>query len=261
MFGIIDIHFMDILDILLVGLLVYYVYKLIRGTAAISIFLGIIILYIMWAVVKALDMSLLSALMGQVLGVGVIAIIVLFQQEIRKFLLRLGGTYFLNNQHLKFLNKLMGRKENGMELAALDEITAACQKMSETKTGALIVIAHSSSLGDVIESGDVIDARISRRLIENLFFKNSPLHDGAMVIADDRIVAARCTLPISENPNIPAHYGMRHRAATGLSEETDACVIVVSEETGNISFVKDGTIKTMGSNAELRLAIENSYKN
>ena len=252
---------MDILDIFLVGLLVYYVYKLIRGTAAISIFLGIIILYIIWAVVKALDMSLLSALMGQVLGVGVIAIIVLFQQEIRKFLLRLGGTYFLNNRHLKFLNKLVGRKENGMELAALDEITAACKKMSETKTGALIVIAHSSSLGDVIESGDIIDARISRRLIENLFFKNSPLHDGAMVIADDRIVAARCTLPISENPNIPAHYGMRHRAATGLSEETDACVIVVSEETGNISFVKDGVIKTMGSNAELRLAIENSYKN
>ena len=251
---------MDILDIFLVGLLVFYVYKLIRGTAAISIFLGIIILYIMWAVVKALNMSLLSALMGQVLGVGVIAIIVLFQQEIRKFLLRLGGTYFLNNQHLNFLNKLTGRKESGMGLASLDEITAACQKMSETRTGALIVMAHSSSLGDVIESGDIIDARISRRLIENLFFKNSPLHDGAMVIAGDRIVAARCTLPISENPNIPAHYGMRHRAATGLSEETDACVIVVSEETGNISFVKDGTIKTMGSNAELRLAIENSYK-
>ncbi|MBO7269551.1 MAG: diadenylate cyclase, partial [Bacteroidales bacterium] len=205
MFGIIDIHFMDILDILLVGLLVFYVYKLIRGTAAISIFLGIIILYIIWAVVKALNMSLLSALMGQVLGVGVIAIIVLFQQEIRKFLLRLGSTYLLNNQHLKFLNKLVGHKENGMELAALDEITAACQKMSETKTGALIVIAHSSSLQDVIQSGDVIDARISRRLIENLFFKNSPLHDGAMVITGVRIVAARCTLPISENPNIPAH--------------------------------------------------------
>jgi DNA integrity scanning protein DisA with diadenylate cyclase activity len=113
----------------------------------------------------------------------------------------------------------------------------------------------------VIETGDVIDARINRRLIENLFFKNSPLHDGAMVIANDRIVAARCTLPITENPNIPAHYGMRHRAATGLSEETDASVIVVSEETGNISFVKDGKIKTMGSITELRLAIENSYKN
>lgn len=260
MFEIIDIQFIDILDILLVGLLVFYVYKLIRGTAAISIFLGIIILYIVWAVVKALNMSLLSALMGQVLGVGVIAIIVLFQQEIRKFLLRLGSTYLLNNKHLKFMNRLLGRKENGMELAALDEITEACRKMSETKTGALIVIAHSSSMDFVIETGDTIDARINRRLIENLFFKNSPLHDGAMVIANDRIVAARCTLPISENPNIPAHYGMRHRAATGLSEETDACVIVVSEETGNISFVKDGEIKTMGSISELRLAIENSYK-
>ena len=147
-----------------------------------------------------------------------------------------------------------------MELAALDEITEACRKMSETKTGALIVIAHSSSMDFVIETGDTIDARINRRLIENLFFKNSPLHDGAMVIADDRIVAARCTLPISENPNIPAHYGMRHRAATGLSEETDACVIVVSEETGNISFVQDGHIKTMGSISELRIAIESSYR-
>ena len=260
MFGIIDIHFIDVLDIFLVGLLVFYVYKLIRGTAAISIFLGIITLYIIWAVVKALKMSLLSALMGQVLGVGVIAIIILFQQEIRKFLLRLGSTYLLNNKRLKFLSKLVGRKENGMDMASLDEITEACRKMSETRTGALIVIAHSSSMDFVIETGDVIDARISRRLIENLFFKNSPLHDGAMVIANDRIVAARCTLPISENPNIPAHYGMRHRAATGLSEETDACVIVVSEETGNISFVKDGTIKTMSSNSELRLAIESSYK-
>ena len=260
MFEIIDIHFIDILDILLVGLLVFYVYRLIRGTAAISIFLGIILLYIMWAVVKALNMSLLSAIMGQVLGVGVIAIIVLFQQEIRKFLLRLGSTYLLNNKHLKFLSALFGRKESGMELAALDEITEACRKMSEDKTGALIVIAHSSSMDFVTETGDIIDARISRRLIENLFFKNSPLHDGAMVISNDRIVAARCTLPISENPNIPAKYGMRHRAATGLSEETDACVIVVSEETGNISFVKDGEIKTMNSITELRLAIENSYK-
>lgn len=260
MFKIVDIHIIDIIDILLVGLLVYYVYKLIRGTAAISIFLGIIILYIAWAVVKALNMSLLSEIMGQVLGVGVIAIIVLFQQEIRKFLLSLGNTYILNNGRIKIFNRLFGSRNAGMQLEALDEITSACRKMSETRTGALIVLGHTSSMEFVIQTGDIIDARISRRLIENLFFKNSPLHDGAMVIADDRIVAARCTLPISENPNIPAHYGMRHRAATGLSEETDACVIVVSEETGNISFVKDGQIKTMGSISELRLAIENFYK-
>lgn len=260
MFGIVNIQFIDILDILLVGLLVYYVYKLIRGTAAISIFLGIIVLYVIWAIVRALNMSLLSAIMGQVLGVGVIAIIILFQQEIRKFLLRLGNTYILNNESLKFLRKLFGNKGGSMELEALDEITQACRKMGETRTGALIVLTHRSSMEFVVETGDIIDARISRRLIENLFFKNSPLHDGAMVISNDRIVAARCTLPISENPNIPAHYGMRHRAATGLSEETDACVIVVSEETGNISFVKDGEIRTMGSISELRLAIENSYK-
>ena len=261
MFDIINFHIMDVVDILLVGLLVYYVYKLIRGTAAISIFLGIITLYIIWAVVKALNMSLLSEIMGQVLGVGVIAIIVLFQQEIRKFLLSLGNNYILNNEKLKIFSKLLGNKGISMQLEALDEITHACRKMSETNTGALIVLARTSSMEFVIETGDVIDARINRRLIENLFFKNSPLHDGAMVIANDRIVAARCTLPITENPNIPANYGMRHRAAVGLTEETDACVIVVSEETGNISFVKDGKIKTMGSITELRLAIENSYKN
>lgn len=260
MFNIVDIHVIDVIDILLVGLLVFYVYKLIRGTAAISIFLGIIILYIVWAVVKALNMSLLSEIMGQVLGVGVIAIIVLFQQEIRKFLLSLGSTYIINNEKLKIFSKLFGNRGAGMQLEALDEITEACRKMSETKTGALIVLARTSSMDFVVETGDVIDARISRRLIENLFFKNSPLHDGAMVIANDRIVAARCTLPISKNPNIPANYGMRHRAATGLSEETDACVVVVSEETGNISFVMDGHIKTMGSISELRIAIESSYR-
>ena len=260
MFNIVDIHVIDVIDILLVGLLVFYVYKLIRGTAAISIFLGIIILYIVWAVVKALNMSLLSEIMGQVLGVGVIAIIVLFQQEIRKFLLSLGSTYIINNEKLKIFSKLFGNRGAGMQLQALDEITEACRKMSETKTGALIVLARTSSMDFVVETGDVIDARISRRLIENLFFKNSPLHDGAMVIANDRIVAARCTLPISKNPNIPANYGMRHRAATGLSEETDACVVVVSEETGNISFVMDGHIKTMGSISELRIAIESSYR-
>jgi DNA integrity scanning protein DisA with diadenylate cyclase activity len=132
--------------------------------------------------------------------------------------------------------------------------------MSNSLTGALIVIRQEGSLSDIKDTGVVIDAYITDSLIKNIFFKNSPLHDGAMVIASDRIVAARCTLPISKNPNIPANYGMRHRAATGLSEETDACVVVVSEETGNISFVMDGHIKTMGSISELRIAIESSYR-
>ena len=147
-----------------------------------------------------------------------------------------------------------------MSLALLDELTLACKRMSEKKTGALIVLAKSSSLEFVIETGDRIDAIISRRLIENIFFKNAPLHDGAMIIADDKIVAARCTLPISENPHIPASFGMRHRAALGITEQSDAVVIVVSEQSGHISYVQNGEIKRMNSINELRLAIENSYK-
>lgn len=254
----VDIKIIDVLDILLVGILIYQVYKLIRGTAAISIFLGILLLYIVWIIVNALNMQLLSSIMGQIIGVGVIAIIVLFQQEIRKFLLRLGNKF--NGRGSSFLNKIFGSKDASIKLVELDELTQACRKMSETYTGALIVLAHTSSLEFVIETGDIIDAKINRRLIENLFFKNSPLHDGAVIIANNRIVAARCTLPITENPNIPANYGMRHRAATGMTENSDASVIVVSEETGNISFVKDGVIRTMSSITELRLAIEASYK-
>lgn len=259
MFDFIDIHLIDIIDILLVSLLVYYIYKLIRGTAAMGIFSGIIIIYIVWIIVNALNMSLMSAIINQVLGVGMIALIILFQQEIRRFLLHLGNRY-ISGGRSNFVNKIFGRKQETIALATLEELTQACSKMSETKTGALIVIAHTSSLESVIETGDVVDANINRRLIENIFFKNAPLHDGAMVISQERIIAARCTLPISENPNIPAHYGMRHRAATGLTEQTDAVVVVVSEETGNISFVRNGQIKKMNSITELRIAIENSYK-
>lgn len=259
MFDFIDIQLIDIIDIILVALLVYYVYKLIRGTAAISIFSGIILIYIAWIVVNALKMSLMSAIINQVLSVGMIALIILFQQEIRRFLLHLGNRY-VTGGHAKLINRMLGRKQETIALGALEELTQACRKMSDTKTGALIVIAHTSSLEAVIETGDRIDANINRRLIENIFFKNSPLHDGAMIIANDRIVAARCTLPVSENPNIPAQYGMRHKAATGMTEQTDAAVIVVSEETGNISFVRNGQIKKMNSITELRLAIENSYK-
>ena len=260
MFSIINLQLIDIIDIILVGLLIFQIYKLIRGTAAINIFLGIIILYIVWIVVTALNMKLLSSIMGQVLGVGVIALIILFQQEIRRFLLHLGSRYINRKRGNTFFNRVLGNKSSSIDLTSLDELTQACRKMSETKTGALIVMGHLSTLESIIETGDKIDAIINRRLIENLFFKNSPLHDGAIIIEKERIVAARCTLPMSENPTIPANYGMRHRAAVGITEETDAIAIVVSEETGNISYVSDGDIKTINSLTELRLAIENSYK-
>ena len=147
-----------------------------------------------------------------------------------------------------------------MSLQCLDELTQACRKMAETKTGALILLARRSSLESIAETGDMLDAMVSRRLIENIFFKNAPLHDGAMLIVSERVRAARCTLPISDNPNIPAHYGMRHRAAIGVSEQTDVLVVVVSEETGNISVIQSGKIQTINSLTELRLSIESGMK-
>lgn len=260
MFDFIKIELIDIIDIALVGWLIYQAYKLIRGTAALNIFIGIIVFYFIWLLVRALRMELLSDILGQVIGVGVLALIILFQQEIRRFLLRLGTRYMDSGQKLRIVNALFWSKKKGVSLTLLDELTHACKRMSEKKTGALIVLAKSSSLEFIIETGDRIDAIISRRLIENIFFKNAPLHDGAMVIAEDKIIAARCTLPISENPHIPASFGMRHRAALGITEQSDAVVVVVSEQTGQISYVQNGEIKKMNSINELRLAIENSYK-
>lgn len=260
MFDFIHIKIIDIIDILLVGLLIYQVFKLIRGTAALSIFSGILLLYVTWFVVKALNMNLISTILGQVLGVGVLALIILFQQEIRRFLLMIGTRYIGRSKGWRFVNNLFGKKESSIEAKSVEELVQACKKMSETKTGALIVLARDSSLEFIIETGDVIDASISRRLIENIFFKNSPLHDGAMIIENNRIIAARCTLPISENPNLPASYGMRHRAALGISEKNNVDVIVVSEETGDISFSSQGEIRKIKDINELYTTINSSYR-
>ena len=259
MFDFIDISFIDVLDVLMVGLLIYWLIRVVRGTSAVNIFLGVLLLYVIWIASRALGMKLLSFILGQVLGVGVVALLVIFQPEIRRFLLRISSSTTVAQKG--FFNKLFRHtKTGGMQSHELEELTAACRKMAETKTGALIVLRHGTALGEIIDTGDEIDARINRRLIENIFFKNSPLHDGAMIASEDRILAARCTLPITQRQDIPAHYGMRHRAAIGISEVSDASVIVVSEETGDISFVSGGQIKTMESITELRLAIENSYK-
>ncbi|MFA5325340.1 MAG: diadenylate cyclase CdaA [Bacteroidales bacterium] len=261
MLDFINISFIDVLDILLVALLIYEIIKLIRGTAAMSIFSGIILIYVAWIVVRALNMKLLSTIIGQVLGVGVIALIVLFQQEIRRFLLHLGQKYASNTKRKGFLRGLFSHgQDSTISTEVLEEITAACRKMSETKTGALIVLIHQSSLDSFAETGDILNSNINRRLIENIFFKNSPLHDGAMIMSKDKIIAARCTLPITESYNISPRFGMRHRAAIGITEETDAEAIVVSEETGEISYIINGEMKKMNSITELRLSIENSYR-
>ena len=223
-----------------------------------SIFVAIISLYVIRVIVSAFNMRLMTNIMETVLDVGLIAVIVIFQPEIRKFLMRLGSRDMNRRQGKAMLDKSLGKHRKSANITgsnAVNDLTEACRRMSEDKTGALIVIAHKASLEEIISTGDRIDAAIHRRLIMNLFFKNSPLHDGALVISGGRIAAARCTLPITERSNIPANYGMRHKAAIGVTEETDADAIVVSEETGQISFVKGGTVTPIRNINELKLLL------
>lgn len=251
----ITIRILDIIDIILVAFLLYQLYRLIRGTVAISIFGGIVVLYSIWLAVRVLNMELISGILGQVLGVGVIAIIVVFQPEIRKFLLMIGSRY-LNNNFFKLDNLLFRSSQKESHEVKIASIVQACRNMSKTNTGALIVIARKSELQLYSNTGDIIDAQTSSRLLENLFFKNSPLHDGAVIILGDRIHAARCVLPVSENTNLPPQYGMRHKSAIGLSEITDALVVLVSEETGKISITMGGKIQYGITAQELNKILE-----
>lgn len=260
-FGFLQLSLADMLDIFLLALIIFLVFKWIRGSSAMSIFVAIISLYLIRVVVSAFNMRMMTELMDTVLDVGVIALIVIFQPEIRKFLIQLGNRYMNSAQGRvrTVLEKIFGtRKGDNMDSDSVNEITEACRRMSEEKTGALIVIGHSNPLEDIIATGDPIDAAIHRRLINNLFFKNSPLHDGALIISNNRITAARCTLPITEKTGIPARFGMRHKAAIGISEITDADVVVVSEETGRISFVKGGTVTPIQNINELKLLLNES---
>ena len=251
----ISVRVLDIIDILLVAFLLYQIYMLIRGTVAINIFMGIFILYLFWIIVRAFNMELLSSILGQIIGVGVIALIIVFQQEIRKFLLLI-GTKYLSRTSFSIEN-LFFSKSKRMEVPVnVEAIVKACRNMSETKTGGLIAISRRSDLQLYAETGDRINAETSSRLLENIFFKNSPLHDGAVIIKNDKIFAARCVLPLTERLNLPASYGLRHKAALGLSETTDAIVVVVSEETGRIALVYEGNIKIGVSSIELQQLLE-----
>ncbi len=247
----------DILDILLVGFLLYQVYMLIKGTVAINIFVGLSLFYLMWLLVRALNMELLSSILGQFIGVGVIALIIVFQQEIRRFLLLLGSKY---NVSQKFtLDNWFSFDDRGIREKEIKSITSACEHMSKTKTGALIVIAKSTDLQSYAETGQIIKARVSKNLLESVFFKNAPLHDGAVILANNRLLAARCILPVTDNTNIPGSLGLRHRAAIGMTQATDSHVITVSEETGNISYVMGGNIKVRITTAELRTFLEGDF--
>ena len=257
--GFLEMSFTDILDILLLAILIFILFKWIRGSSAMSIFVAIVSLYFIRILVSAFGMKFMTTLLDTVLDVGVVAIIVIFQPEIRKFLIQLGNKYMANAKGNSLLKKIFSRDPQSADFSeAVNEIADACNRMSESKTGALIVIQHKTPLEDIISTGDKIDAAIHRRLIMNLFFKNSPLHDGALVISGDRIAAARCTLPITQRKNIPASYGMRHKAAIGITEETDADAIVVSEETGKITFIRAGKLTKINNINELKLLLGES---
>lgn len=259
-FSFLQMSFADFLDILLLGLMIFTVFRWLRGSSAMSIFLAIVSLYVIRVVVSSFNMKLMTAIMETVLDVGVLALIVIFQPEIRKFLIQLGNRFKTNAAGREVINRLLGRKSGSYHSnETINEITEACRNMSEDKTGALIVITHNNPLEEIVSTGDKIDAEIHRRLIMNLFFKNSPLHDGALIISGDRIAAARCTLPITEKTDIPARYGMRHKAAIGISEVSDADVIVVSEETGRIAFVNGGIVTPIQNINELKLLLGASH--
>jgi uncharacterized protein (TIGR00159 family) len=238
----IEIRVLDVIDVLLVAYLMYQVYMLIRGTVAMNIFIGILSFYLLWIIVRALDMQLLGSILGQIIGVGVIAMIIVFQQEIRRFLIYIGNQYFSRNRLT--LEKVIPINITPHPKVKIKSIIKAVINMAKSKTGALVVIARKSELTVYAETGDSLNAETSSRLIESIFNKESPLHDGALIINGDRIVAARCVLPISENLNLPPNYGMRHRAALGLSENTDALTIIVSEQTGKVSIAESGKLLT-----------------
>ena len=251
----IDFSFIDLVDILLVALLLFYLYKLLKGTVAINIFIGIVIIYLIWRLTDLLNMDVLSNLLGKFISVGFFALIVVFQQEIRKFLLLLGSTNLASRRNLvryfRFLNK-----QQQVSSLNLDVLVDACEEMSKTKTGALIVIQRNTPLDFTFTVSNKIEIKLDPLVLQSLFFKNAPLHDGALIIKDNKIIAARVVLPLTEQSILPARYGLRHRAGLGISEKTDALVLVISEQTGKAVYMKDGKLEPIDSFVALKKQLQ-----
>ncbi|MCC7231630.1 MAG: TIGR00159 family protein [Bacteroidia bacterium] len=241
--GFLTVRLIDIIDIGIVTFLLYKLYNLLRGGVAINIFIGLLTVYALyWICVKVLNMELLGTILGQFISLGFIALIIVFQQEVRRFLLVLGTSNILAKN--PFTRQILPwnwqiDKPLPLDIGAL---VKACRQMAKDRTGAILVLARSSELKYYSNTGEIMDADLSQRLIESIFFKNNPLHDGAVIIVNNKIKAARCVLPVTENVDLPAPLGMRHRAAVGITEQSDAISIVVSEESGEISFAQDGQI-------------------
>ena len=253
----IHIRLLDVIDIFLVAILFYQLYMLIRGTVAYSITLGIAAIYIFWWAVRAMQMELLSTILGSVLGVGVIALIIVFQQEIRRFLIFIGSRYMEGNRIS--VEKILNLRFESKPKVKIRSIMKAVMQFSLDKTGALIVIGRQSNMDMYAETGDVLNAGTSSRLFVSIFNKTSPLHDGAVIVEDDKVKAARVILPVTEKMDLPPEYGLRHRAGLGISEVTDSLVIIVSEETGQISMAENGILQKNIPSRLLRQKLEEDF--
>ena len=253
----IEFNFISIIDILLVALLMYQLYKLVRGTVAVNIFIGIMLFAFVWLLANFFKLQLLSNILGVAAAGGGLILAIVFQQELRKFLILIGRARLIKNKGFFKFN--LQTNEDTLDINSLKKL---CYDFSNTKTGSLLVVTHSDDLAFFTESGVHIDAKLSVPLLKSIFFKNSPLHDGAVIIRNNKIVASRCVLPVTNNPDFPTQLGMRHRAAVGISEESDAVVIIVSEQDGEISFAKEGKLTlncTIEKLEELLLADAKSF--
>ena len=248
--GFVPFTFVDLIDIVLVALIMYWIYRMTKGTNAPYILSGIIAVYLLWVVVRTLNMELLSTILGQLISVGAIALIIVFQPELRRFLQMIG----MRQKHFNFITRIFSTGEDTVQ-TNIAPIVTACREMADTKTGARIVIGQQSDLRLIAEGGIALDAKVSTPLLKNIFFKNAPLHDGAVVIEGDRVVAAKCILPVTQS-DVPKSFGTRHRAAIGMSEISDAIIIVVSEETGEISIAQGGDIRQHLDPARLQQTLQ-----
>ena len=248
-----DFGIIDFIDVFLVAVLLYYIYRLVKGTVAINIFIGIIVVYLIWRLTDFLDMFMLHKIFDGFIKVGIIALIVVFQPEIRKFLLMVGSTNFAGRGSL--FKKFKFLKTESQNTTDFDAIISACETMAETKTGARIGIQINNNLDFLTGTGDQMNISVTQPIIESIFFKNSPLHDGAIVIENNIVKATRVILPVSNDRSIPSRFGLRHRAAVGITEKTDAIALVVSEESGQISYLKDGEFVMFETTEELKIQI------
>lgn len=248
----------DIIDILLVGLLLFYIYRLMKRSGTISLFYGVLAFIVLWILASVMfDMRLTGMILDKFMSIGLIILVILFQDQIKRFLIDIGSRSRWKNLRKMIAHGRQGADGSSTNHEVVMAIVRACMSMSRTKTGALIVIQRKVPLADWEKTGEIINAPVNARLIESIFFKNSPLHDGAMIIADDRIVAAGCILPVSHDMDIPKELGLRHRSALGMSQVTDALCIIVSEETGNISVASGGRFQLRISSPELEQILTN----